>query len=55
MVKNKLPEACKTCDMTCLGTCEHYTARENYFNDPKTLKRIYDIQQEDFTLGAFEC
>ena len=53
-MENKLPEKCRTCNLTCLGDCELYTAREAYFNDPQTLKRIWEIQQEDFTLEG-EC
>lgn len=50
----ELPEECHTCDTICLGDCEHYEARESYFSNPETRKRIYDIQQEDFTLHAEE-
>lgn len=49
---NQLPSKCETCNKACLGDCKHYKAREAYFSDPKTLKRIYNIQQEDFTLHA---
>lgn len=53
-MKPELPDKCKTCNKTCLGDCELYTLREAYFNHPTTLKRIWDIQQEDFTLFGEE-
>jgi hypothetical protein len=51
-LKPILPSECETCNKPCNHDCEHYTAREAYFEHPRTRKMIYDLQQEDFTLHA---
>ena len=40
----ELPEQCQSCDKTCLGNCDHYSARETFFSDPKTVEMIYDFE-----------